>query len=83
MYGSSLTDWSGFAADPIVHDAARGSVPARLVLIELRELAWHRVRYRQEHCIFAPADPVLVNLNTLQHWLWQRLQAPAATEVHA
>ncbi len=30
-----------------------------------------------------PADPVLVSLNTLQHWLWQRLQAPSASEVHA
>ena len=26
---------------------------------------------------------VLTGLNTLQHWLWQRLQAPTASEVHA
>jgi hypothetical protein len=25
-----------------------------------------------------PADPVLVGLNTLQQWLWQRLQIPIA-----
>ena len=30
-----------------------------------------------------PADPVLVGLNTLQHWLWQRLQASTASEVRA
>ena len=29
------------------------------------------------------ADPVLVGLNTLQHWLWQRLQAPTASQVAA
>jgi hypothetical protein len=83
LYASTLTDLSGFAADPIVHDNLRGKALARLVLIDLRELAWHRARYRAEHCIFAPADPVLVSLKTLQHWLWQRLQAPTASEVHA
>jgi hypothetical protein len=83
LYASTLTDLSGFAADPIVHDTSRGKAPARLVLIDLRELAWHRARYRTEHCVFAPADPVLVSLNTLQHWLWQRLQAPTAREVSA
>ena len=29
------------------------------------------------------ADPVLVGLNTLQHWLWQRLQAPTTSQVAA
>jgi hypothetical protein len=83
LYASTLTDLSGFAADPIVHDTSRGKAPARLVLIDLRELAWHRARYRHGQCLFAPADPVLVSLNTLQHWLWQRLQAPTAREVSA
>ena len=27
--------------------------------------------------LFAPADPVLVGLNTLQHWLWNRIGSPA------
>ena len=83
LYASTLTDLSGFAADPIVHDTARGRGPARLVLVEMRELAWHRARYRAEHHVFAPADPVLVSLKTLQHWLWSRLQASATNEVHA
>ena len=30
-----------------------------------------------------PADPQLVSLTTLQHWLWQRLQAPAGHPVAA
>jgi hypothetical protein len=83
LYASTLTDLSGFAADPIVHDTSRAKAPARLVLIDLKELAWHRARYRQEQCMFAPADPVLVSFKTLQHWLWQRLQAPIAMEVCA
>jgi hypothetical protein len=83
LHSSTFSDIAGFAADPLVHDTTRGRMPARLVLIEMRELAWHRARYRAEHRIFAPADPVLVSLRTLQHWLWQRLQASGAHEVHA
>ena len=83
LYASTLTDLSGFAADPIVHDTARGRIPTRLVLIEMRELKWHRASYRAEHRIFAPADPVLVSLRTLERWLWSRLQTSAANEVHA
>ncbi len=83
LYASTLTDLSGFAADPIVYERVGGKARARLVLIDLRELAWHRAKYRGEHCLFAPADPVLVSLNTLQHWLWLRLQAPSASEVNA
>ena len=76
LYASTLTELAGFAADPIVHDSVRGQALARLVLIDLRELTWHRTRYRKEQCICAPADPLLVSQHTLQHWLWQRLQAP-------
>lgn len=81
LHASTLSDVCGFAADPIVHDATTGKTPARLVLIETRELAWHRSNYRASHCLCAPADPVLVSIRTLQHWLWLRLQMP--TEVHA
>ena len=83
LYTSTLADVVGFAADPIVFDASRGRAPARLVLIETRELAWQRQKYREERAICAPADPGLVSVRTLQHWLWARLQAPIDTEVHA
>jgi type IV secretory pathway VirB4 component len=53
----------------------------RVVLIETRELAWHRANYRASRCLFTPADPVLVSIRTLQHWLWLRLQM--SSEVHA
>jgi len=36
LYASTLTDVVGFAADPIVLDAERGRVPARLVHIDAR-----------------------------------------------
>jgi hypothetical protein len=83
LYASTLTDLSGFAANPIVHETSRGKTPARLVLIDLQWRDWHKARYLEAHCIFAPADPVLVSFKTLQHWLWQRLQAPIAMEVCA
>ena len=82
LYTSTLTDLSGYAADPIVHDVAIGKSRARLVLIETTELDWHRKKYREEHCVFRPVDPGLFNLKTLQTWLWRRLQAPI-TEVFA
>jgi hypothetical protein len=83
LYTSTLADVAGFAADPLVFEATRGRTPARLVLIETRELAWQREKYRAVHAICAPADPVLVSVKTLQQWLWARLQAPVPTEVHA
>ena len=83
LYTSTLADVAGFAADPLVFEATRGRTPARLVLIETRELAWQREKYRADHAICAPADPVLVSVTTLQQWLWARLQAPLPTEVHA
>jgi hypothetical protein len=75
LYASSLTDVAAFAAEPIALDASRGQVSARLVLVDAMELAWQRAKCRGHHHTFLPADPVLVGLNTLQHWLWQRLRA--------
>src|SRR3954452_17664785 len=70
LHASTFADIAGFSADPIVHDTARGRQTARLVVIEEPELACHRSRYRADHRVLAPADPVLVSLRTLQHWLW-------------
>ena len=36
LYASTLTELSGFALDPIVHDRVRGKALARLVLIDLQ-----------------------------------------------
>jgi hypothetical protein len=84
LYAATFADVVGFAADPITHDRDRARAPARLVLVDAIELAWQRARYKGNNHLFLRADPVLVGLNTLQHWLWQRLQVPSAgSEVHA
>jgi hypothetical protein len=77
LYTSTLTDLAGFAATDIARDIldsdGNGHARSRLVRIDARELAWHRARCRGHQLILAPADPVLVSLTSLQHWLWQRL----------
>ena len=82
LYASSFADIAGFAADPIPFDASLGRAPARLVLIGSTELVWQRARYREGRHLLATTDPVLVGLNTLKQWLWRRLAAPFADEVH-
>jgi len=83
LHASTFTEVSGFAADPIAHDESVGRTPARLILVDAMELAWQRARIRGNHYVFQPADPVLVGLNTLQHWLWQRLQSCGSNQVAA
>jgi hypothetical protein len=80
LHASTFADVAGFAANPIAHDALRARTPARLVLIDAMELAWQRAKFRGHNHLLLAADPVLVGLNTLQHWLWQRLQAPVTRE---
>ena len=46
------------------------------------ELGWQRARCRARAHRLTPADPVLVGLNTLQQWLWQRLQVPTTARQH-
>jgi hypothetical protein len=66
----------GLATDSVVLDAIRAATPSRLVLIDTTELGRQRARCRSRAHQMTPADPVLVGLNTLQQWLWQRLQVP-------
>jgi hypothetical protein len=75
LHTGTLSDISGMAANPISLDG-RASVSARLVLVDGTELAWQRARYRERGYLCAPGDPVLVGVNTLQHWLWNRIAAP-------
>lgn len=76
LYASSQADVAGFAADADAFRATKPRDPARLVLVDATELGWQRARYRAHQHVLAPADAVLVGPSTLQHWLWQRLQAP-------
>ena len=83
LHAAPFADVAGFAAEPLTVDGTRGRAPARLVLVDAMELAWQRARCRGSQHLLLPADPVLVGLNTLQHWLWQRLQAPTTNQVAA
>src|SRR5262245_44490926 len=75
LYSGPLSDVSGMAADSITFDVTRLKAPARLVLVDESELRWQRARYLEARHLFASADPVLVGLDTLQHWLWNRIEA--------
>ena len=83
LHLATFADAAGFAADPITLDEAHGRISARLILVDAMELAWQRAKYRGNQHQLLSADPGLVGLNTLQHWLWQRLQAPMASQVAA
>jgi hypothetical protein len=83
LYAGPLSDVVGFAVDPVSLHAAKARTPSRLILIDGTEFAWQRARCRSRAHRLAPADPVLVGLNTLQQWLWQRLQPPEVAEARA
>jgi hypothetical protein len=83
LHTAPLGDVAFFAAGPMVFDTTRDPVPARLVLVDAMELAWQRAKYRGHQHPLWPADPGLVGLNTLQHWLWQRLQSSPGNQVAA
>jgi hypothetical protein len=75
LYDATLADVAVFALDHIVFDASRTSSGGRLVLVDTAELPWQRARCREGRYLFAPADAGLVGANTLQQWLWRRLQS--------
>ena len=83
LHAATFADVVNLAAEPVAFDRNRGETPARLVLVDAMELAWQRAKYRGHQHRLLPADPGLVGLNTLQHWLWQRLQAPVGNQVAA
>jgi hypothetical protein len=83
LHAATCSDVISLAAEPITLDPSRARTLARLVLVEAMELAWQRAKYRDHQHPLLPADPGLVGLNTLQHWLWQRLQAQPTRQVAA
>jgi hypothetical protein len=76
LYAAPLSDVSGMAADPMGLASDCSKTPARLVLVNGSELEWQQARYREAKHLFTRADPVLLGLGALQHWLWNRICAP-------
>ena len=83
LHAATFADVVTLAADEITFDSSLGSTPARLVLIDAMEFAWQRAKYRGNQHRLLRADPGLVGLNTLQHWLWRRIQSPLGNQVAA
>ena len=77
LHTAPLADVCGMAVDLIPIALERTTISGRLVLVDGTELDWQRARYREGQHLFVPVDPVLVGLNTLQHWLWSRIGSPA------
>src|SRR4051794_31778445 len=75
----SFRDVIAFAGEAVPGELVRHT--ARLVLIDALELAWQRAKYRGHHYLFVTADARLAGANTLQRWLWQRLEAPTSGQV--
>jgi len=75
-WSATFADVVNLAAEAVTFESSLGATPARLVLVDAMELAWQRATYRGHQHRLLPADPGLVGRNTLQHWLWQRLQTP-------
>jgi hypothetical protein len=78
---SSFTKVASFTAEPLPFGSSLGRAPARLVLVDRSDEALQRARYREGNYRLAPTDPVLVDTNTLEHWLWNRLTVPSAAKV--
>lgn len=77
LHTATLCDVYGIVADPVPINVDCAKTPARLVLVETTQKEWQRASYKHGRHLFVPADPVLVGLNTLQHWLWNRIGSPA------
>ncbi len=82
LHASTFAEVVALVEQPIPFDRALGQTPARLVLVGRQEFELQRALYREGRYLLAATDPHLVGETTLQRWLWQRLGAPPAYEVH-
>ena len=76
LYEGPLVNVLAFARDMAPLHASKAKTPARLILIDTSEFPWQRASCRTQSHRLTPADPVLIGFNTLQEWLWRRLQQP-------
>jgi hypothetical protein len=78
----SFRDVIAFAGEAVPNESLVRRT-ARLVLIDAMELAWQRAKYCGHNYLFVTADERLAGANSLQRWLWQRLEASAGGPVAA
>lgn len=83
LHAGTFAELVGFTADCLMVAADQARMPGRLVLVEAMELTWQHAKYHGHHHPLFRADAGLVGLDTLQHWLWRRLQASATSPVAA
>ena len=84
LHAATFADVVSFAAEPVTLDQHPRPRHRRGWCSSMRwSSPGNERKYRGHQHPLLPADPGLVGLNTLQHWLWQRLQAPAASQVAA
>jgi hypothetical protein len=74
LHAARFADVACFAAEMVTFDRTLGQAPGRLILVDAAELDWQRAQCRRHCHRLLPADPGLVGRNTLQQWLWQRIQ---------
>jgi hypothetical protein len=77
LYASTLADVAMFAANDVTISPTLAGAGARLILVDVTELAWQRARCREARHVLVPADPWLAGADTLQPWLWRRLRSCA------
>ena len=84
LHAATFADVVSFAAEPITLDPLPRRGTRRALCSWMRwSSPGNERKYRGQQHPLLPADPGLVGLNTLQHWLWQRLQAPTTNQVAA
>lgn len=75
LHAASLDHIANLADVPLSMDAANERVSSRLVLIDVLELDWQRRTLKEHGYRLIEADPLLLRPDSLERWLWQRLQS--------
>jgi hypothetical protein len=79
LQAGTLVDLARLAATPLRYEDVRA--PARLILVEALQLAWYRARCCGHNHLLIPVDPLAVETQSVQAWLWQRLEASGAQQL--
>lgn len=75
LHTAPLVNIAVLADVSLLLHAADAQVASRLVLVDSLELDWQRTQLRTGGYRLIGADPFLFGPDSLEKWLWQRLQA--------